>query len=814
MHNKFTLRAQNALNTAKDIAGELGHTYIGSEHILYGLINESESVAAKLLESKGATAARIKDIILNYSGVGAKTTLSANDMTPRTKKIIESSSHEASASFSHFIGTEHLLLAMLGEPECVGVKILSSISISSSDLRGELLSFLANSKKGEKSKAETRTVSFDKGDFPTLAAHGRDLNLMARMRKTDPVIARGREIERVIQILSRRTKNNPCLIGEPGVGKTAIAEGLAEAIVEGNIPDTLKDKIIVTLDISSMIAGTKYRGEFEERMKAIIEEISRKGDVILFIDEIHTIVGAGAAEGAIDAANILKPALARGEIQVIGATTIGEYRKHIEKDSALERRFQAVRVDEPSEETAIKILLGLRDRYEAHHKLKISDEAIEAAVTLSRRYITDRYLPDKAIDLLDEAASKIRIRVYAPTSKLKKLDDKIRQIEHEKEEAIKLQDFEKAALLRDEEEEARKSYEREREKSKHEESNTQTVTADDVADIVTEWTGIPVKALQNEENGNLQRLDESLSSRVIGQEEAIKSLSLAIKRGRTGLKDPDRPIGAFLFLGPTGVGKTELAKALSLSLFGSRDALIRIDMSEYMEKHSISRLIGSPPGYVGYGEPGQLTEKVRRRPYSVLLIDELEKAHPDILNLLLQLLDDGILTDAQGITVSFRNTIIIMTSNVGASELYGKQRLGFSSVTDEKKDLHSSLTPILKSTFKPEFINRLDEVIIFNPLTNEDIFKITELMVNRLCGRIGKMGIEASFTDEAIRLIADKGYNKSYGARELRRTLSQMAEDPLAEEILGGSIKSGDSITAEASEGKIVYKRLKSRQKK
>ena len=805
MHNKFTLRAQNALETAREFASESGHTYIGSEHILYGLISEGECVAAKLLESKGATPARIKDVIINYSGVGTRTSLNASDMTPRTKKIIENSAYEASNSLSHFIGTEHLLLSLLSEADCVGVKILSSINISPSDLRSEILSFLSNGKKGERVKRDGDSTLV-RSEFPTLHSHGRDLNLLAKTHKVDPVIGREAEIERVIQILSRRTKNNPCLIGEPGVGKTAIAEGLAEYIVEGNVPDELKNKVIIMLDIPSMIAGTKYRGEFEERMKSALEEISRSKNIILFIDEIHTIVGAGAAEGAIDAANILKPALARGELQVIGATTISEYRKHIEKDSALERRFQSVMVNEPTEETAIKILQGLRDKYESHHKLKISDDAINTAVSLSVRYINDRFLPDKAIDLLDEAASKVKIRAYSPSENAKILEDKIRQIEIDKENAICLQDFERAAVLRDEEELLRKKYNDQRDEASGENTSS-IVTSDDVSDIVTEWTGIPIKLLQGEESNNLSNLESTLNEAIIGQDEAIKSISKAIKRGRTGLKEPDKPIGTFLFLGPTGVGKTELAKVLARALFGNQSSLIRIDMSEYMEKHTVSRLIGSPPGYVGHGEPGQLTEKVRRKPYSVLLFDEIEKAHPDVHNILLQILDDGILTDSNGTTVNFKNTIIIMTSNVGASDVYGKQRLGFSPLSEESSDARSSLLSILKTTFPPEFINRLDEIVIFKPLTIESIYAITRSLSENLKRKTSAIGIELTFTDECIRFISEKGYSKSYGARELRRTLTQLAEDTLAEKILSGEIKAGDVVTATLEDDRIVFKK-------
>ncbi len=809
MNNKFTQKAQNSLSEAQKIASEMGHTYIGSEHILYGLISESESVASKLLESKGANIGKIKEIIAEYAGTGQKTSLSASDMTPRSKKIIELSAYEASNTSSRYIGTEHILLAMLSENECVGIKILNSMSININELRSELLAFFTGTENTRQGKQKNTAVSaFNKGDFPALSLYGRDLNTLAKLKKTDPIIARENEILRVIQILSRRTKNNPCLIGEPGVGKTAIVEGLAEYIVEENVPENLKNKTIVTLDISSMIAGAKYRGEFEERMKNVMEEVSKNPNIILFIDEFHTIVGAGAAEGAVDAANILKPALARGEMQLIGATTIEEYRKHIEKDSALERRFQPVFVEEPSENDAIKILFGLKDKYESHHNLKISDEAIKAAVYLSKRYIPDRFLPDKAIDLIDEASSKIRISNGSLTNILKNLDDKIKQIEQDKETAIKMQDFERASVLRDEQKMAKEEYKVQYSMQMLEKSKNSVVTEKDIADIVTSWTGIPIRELQDEGFNNLNNLENQLKENIIGQDDAVSSVAKAIKRSKTGLKNPNRPSGVFLFLGPTGVGKTELAKALALSLFGDKNAMVRLDMSEYMEKHTVSRLIGSPPGYIGYGEAGQLTEKIHRRPYSLLLLDEIEKAHPDVLNLLLQIMEDGFLTDAQGRKVDFRNTIIIMTSNAGAAELSHKTKLGFGdNDSDEKKDekAKNAVKGAVRSIFRPEFINRLDEIIVFNKLNSNDIEKITLIMLKEVSDRINRLNIEIVFTDALVKFISQKGYDNAYGARQLRRTITTLIEDGFANEILSKKIKPGDKVKADTKDGEIIY---------
>ncbi len=811
MNNNFTQKAQNSLSEAQKIASELGHTYIGSEHILYGLINEKDSVASKLLESKGANAERVKEIISDYAGVGTRTELSADDLTPRSKRIIELSAYEVANTSSRYIGTEHILLAMLSEPDSVGLKILSSIGININDLRSELLAFFTGSGNLRQKSHKNSPNANSSSDTPALSSYGRNLNALAKMKKTDPIIGREKEIERVIQILSRRTKNNPCLIGEPGVGKTAIVEGLAERITKGDVPENLISKTLVTLDISSMIAGAKYRGEFEERMKSVMEEVSKNTDVILFIDELHTIVNAGAAEGALDAANILKPALARGEIQIIGATTIEEYRKHIEKDSALERRFQSVIISEPSEDQALKILLGLRERYEKHHGLKISDEALDAAVYLSKRYIPDRFLPDKAIDLIDEAASKIRVSNNAPSEEVKNSENKIKQIEGQKEKAIQLQDFELAAKLRDEELRAREEYKRHYIISIDERANGSVVKKEDVADVVTAWTGIPVRELCRAENDNLSNLESDLKKHIIGQDEAVNAISRAVKRSKMGLQNPLRPTGVFLFLGPTGVGKTELAKALAISLFGDKNAMIRLDMSEYMEKHSVSRLIGSPPGYVGYGEAGQLSEKVHRRPYSLILLDEIEKAHPDVLNILLQVMDDGFLTDAQGRKIDFKNTIIIMTSNIGASLLAKKSHLGFSDTENKKLEGERAKMAVkseMKRAFSPEFINRLDEIIIFNSLTKENIGEISRIMLKELSERIKRLNIDISFSDNAIERVSSLGYDDIYGARQLRRTVTLLIEDELANELLKGSVKAGDRILADAEGDKITFKKL------
>lgn len=821
MMNRFTQKAQNVLNLALQNASEMGHTYIGSEHLLLGLLGETSGVAAHYLKERGADADKIRNAIVQMSGMGSPTAVSAADMTPRTKNIIESSLYESQKNGQNYIGTEHLLLALLGERDSVAVRILESLGVSVSDLRQDLISFLGSS-SGDRMSANpshfsgAETSGNPSGGIdgaPTLKNYGRDLTALAKNGKMDPIIGRDAETERVIQILSRRTKNNPCLIGEPGVGKTAVVEGLAQRIVAGNVPENLRDKSIVTLDIAAMIAGAKYRGEFEERFKNVMEEVRKNPDIILFIDEIHTIIGAGAAEGAVDAANIIKPALARGEMQVIGATTISEYRKHIEKDAALERRFQSVNVGEPSKEETLLILKGLRDKYEAHHKLRISDEAMEAAVNLSVRYIADRFLPDKAIDLIDEAASRRRISAHTSPDGLKELEKKLQDMIHEKEEAISAQDFERAAHLRDEEQKLKADYDAKKaEWERTENSKDLTVTAEDIADVVTQWTGIPVNRLLEEENDKLLRLDELLKARVIGQDEAVEAVSKAIRRGRMGLKDPRRPVGSFIFMGPTGIGKTELAKALAEVMFGDRNAMIRLDMSEYMEKHSVSKLIGSPPGYVGFEEGGQLTEKIRRKPYSVVLFDEIEKAHPDVFNILLQVLEDGILTDSQGRHVDFRNTVLILTSNVGAAEMGAAKSLGFTAASEamnERDARRGRMMNALKATFRPEFLNRIDDIIVFNSLREPDIEKIASLMLSDVIARIGSLGIEVTFDASVPALLAKEGFDETYGARPLRRAVVRMVEDAFSTEMLEGNIRAGDRITATVRDGKIVFEKQK-----
>ena len=814
MNNRFTAKAQNVLNNALRIAAALGHTYIGSEHLLLSLAAEGEGVAAKLLAARGVTPDDIQRVLVETAGQGTMSHVTPTDMTPRTKRILEASAVESEKCGQNYIGTEHLLLALLSERDSVAVQILEELGISADDLKNDVIAFLNDSPAAGKREKGARENGEAKGVLaktPSLANYGRDLTEMARTGKLDPIIGRDTETERVIQILSRRQKNNPCLIGEPGVGKTAVVEGLAEKIVNGYVPENLKNKSIVTLDVAGMIAGAKYRGEFEERLKSIMEEVRKNPDIILFIDEIHTIVGAGAAEGAVDAANILKPALARGEMQVIGATTIAEYRAHIEKDAALERRFQSVMVGEPTPEESVAILKGLRDKYEAHHKLKISDEAIEAAVNLSKRYIADRFLPDKAIDLVDEAASKLRISAHTSPEGLKETEQRIATLKREKEEAISAQDFEKAAKLRDEEKNAEEAYQKAKTEWENEvKGQALTVTATDIADVVTQWTGIPVSRLMEEESERLLHLEELLGKRVIGQDAAVSAVAKAIRRGRMGLKDPKRPIGSFIFLGPTGVGKTELTKALAELLFGDPNAMIRLDMSEYMEKHSVSKLIGSPPGYVGYEEGGQLTEKIRRRPYSVVLFDEIEKAHPDVFNILLQVLEDGVLTDSQGRKVDFKNTILIMTSNVGASALTGpaKGTLGFSEKPEEEnteKVAHDRVMDALKATFRPEFLNRIDDIIIFNRLTEEDIKKIAHLMLSEVGARIHDLGIEITFDDSVAALMAKEGFDAVYGARPLRRAIVRLVEDPFSGEMLEGKIKAGDKVNAVEKDGKVEF---------
>ena len=820
MNSRFTQSAQNALNSALEFARDFGHTYIGSEHILLGLLEEADGVASKLLVSKGAVLNSIKDTVKEISGEGKKTNVTAADMTPRTKKIIETSAYQAMRLGQNYIGTEHLLLGLIAESDCVGVRILAAQNVNVNELASDLVNYIKGVDEGgfddvqpnsPKSMGDIRKNGgkTQLKDAPTLKQYGRDLTALAKEGKLDPIIGRDTETQRVIQILSRRTKNNPCLIGEPGVGKTAVAEGLAQKIVEGNVPETLAGKILVTLDISGMIAGAKYRGEFEERLKNVMSEVAKNPNIILFIDEIHTLIGAGAAEGAVDAANILKPALARGEMQVIGATTIEEYRKYIEKDAALERRFQSVMVGEPSKEEAILILKGLRDKYESHHKVKITDEAIEAAVNLSTRYINDRFLPDKAIDLIDEAASKIRINNFTKPDGIKDIEEEIKNIDSELEEAIKAQDFEKAAVIRDKRKELTEKYDEQKKAWKEKAGGENlAVSYEDIADIVTLWTGIPVKKLAEEESERLLKLEDILKERIIGQDDAVSSVARAIKRGRMGLKDPKRPMGSFLFLGPTGVGKTELTKALADMLFGDPNAMIRIDMSEYMEKHSVSKLIGSPPGYVGYDEGGQLTEKIRRKPYSVVLFDEIEKAHPDVFNMLLQVLEDGILTDSQGRRVDFKNTVIIMTSNVGASALETKRSMGFASSDNtekEKEDVKTLLMSHLKQTFRPEFINRIDEIIIFNKLTQPDIERISNIMLEEVGRRIEALGVTIKFDESVTKLVSKEGFDPAFGARPLRRTIQRLIEDSFSTEMLEGKIQKGDVVTVKEVDGKVEY---------
>ena len=805
MYYKFTARAEKALEYAQDIAMELGHNYIGTEHLLYGLIEEGTGVASKVLQNQNLTAEKVKDSIEEIVGVG-ESIEDSNEIsfTPRTKRVIENAFLEARRLGTEYIGTEHLLIGIMKEGDCVATRIMLEEDVNPQNLYNELVKVL--SEEGEENTENSNQSN--KGSYnstPTLNQYGTDLTKMAKEGKLDPVIGRKEEIQRVIQILSRRTKNNPCLIGEPGVGKTAVAEGLAEKIVAGDVPETLKDKRVVSMDIASMVAGAKYRGDFEERIKKALKEVKKAGDVIIFIDEIHTIVGAGSAEGAVDAANILKPLLARGEIQLIGATTLKEYRKYIEKDAALERRFSPVTVNEPTEEETIQILYGLRDKYEAHHNVKITDEAIKSAVELSSRYINDRYLPDKAIYLIDEAASKVRMRSYTEPDSFKELKDAIEKLDKEKEEAIRVQDFEKAAKIRDKENAKKKELENAKKEWETKSSkNVSTLKEEDIANVISSWTGIPVAKVSQSENDKLKNLEANLHKRVIGQDEAVSAVAKAIKRSRMGLKDPNKPIGSFLFLGPTGVGKTELSKALAENLFGSEDSLIRIDMSEYMESHSVAKLIGSPPGYVGYDEAGQLTEKVRRKPYSVILFDEIEKAHPDVMNMLLQVLDDGRLTDSQGRTVNFKNTVIIMTSNVGAKLITDKKTLGFieekESGEKEYQDIKKDVMGELKKEFKPEFLNRIDEIIVFHKLEDDQIRKIVDIMLNNLAKLLKEQGIKLTVDEKAKDLVAKKGTDKSFGARPLKRAIQTMVEDKIAEAMLDGKIKKEAKVTAKDDE--------------
>ena len=812
MMQRFTDDAQRVLSFAQEAALELGHDYVGTEHVLIGLTKVKNGVAAKALEELNIVTEDIFEAVEEQVGRGNKKATSIY-MTPRVKNVLELAVQVANRMNHNYVGTEHILLGLLSDGGGVAVGILRAMNIRTDDIVEAIRHILGSSTNGDHSGQEGAN---NNGDLGELTDFGTDLNESAKQGKIDPVIGRDTEIQRVIQILSRRTKNNPVLIGEPGVGKTAIAEGLAQRIVNGNVPEILRNKRIISLSISSMLAGAKYRGEFEERLKKAIDEVQQHKDMIIFIDEIHTLVGAGATEGAMDAANILKPALARGEFQVIGATTLDEYKKHIEKDAALERRFQPVQVGEPNEEDALEILRGLRDRYEAFHKAKITDEALKAAVTLSSRYITDRFLPDKAIDVVDEAASKVRMKVFSAAPDVKALEDRLNTVKKEKEAAVTSQDFEKAAKLRDEEQALVKEIDDKKTVAKEESDQKLIVTEEDIASVVAQWTGIPVTKIAEEESETLLHLEDELHKRVIGQDDAVTAVAKAVRRARAGLKDPKRPIGSFLFLGPTGVGKTELARALASSLFGDESAMIRLDMSEYMEKHTVSRLVGAPPGYVGYEEGGQLTDAVRRKPYSVILLDEVEKAHADFFNILLQVLDDGRLTDSQGRTVDFRNTVIIMTSNLGAKALHkNSTELGFlapkkaeSHSNDSKKidfkEAKKSVLDAVKRHFRPEFLNRIDEMIVFHPLTEEDLTKIVIILMSDVIKRLGERDLHLEITPEAMKLLVKEGSDFTMGARPLKRAIQRLIEDPVSDLILKGEAIAGKTIKANAKDNDIV----------
>ena len=811
MMERYTPQAQEALGLAVGVAETLNHGYVGTEHLLIGLLQEGTGVAAKVLEENGVEEDRVIELVSQL--IAPNPTVQTADRTaytPRARRVIENSYREAVRFKAAQIGTEHILIAMLREGDCVASRLLNTIGVNIQKLYIDLLAAMGEDAPAAKDDLQGARAGKRGNATPTLDSYSRNLTQLATAGKLDPVIGREQEIQRVIQILSRRTKNNPCLIGEPGVGKTAVVEGLAQMIASGDVPETIADKRVVTLDLSGMVAGSKYRGEFEERIKKVISEVVESGDVLLFIDEIHTIIGAGGAEGALDASNILKPSLARGEIQLIGATTINEYRKYIEKDSALERRFQPVTVDEPTEEESVAILKGLRSRYEEHHKVEITDNALEAAVKLSSRYINDRFLPDKAIDLIDEAASKVRLQNYTKPDKIKVYEAEIDGLEEAKEEAIKKEAYEKAGEIKKKQEKLREKIAQTMEKwQKDKESKKLIVSDNEIADVVSGWTRIPVRKLAEEESERLRNLEGILHQRVVGQEEAVTAISKAIRRGRVGLKDPKRPIGSFLFLGPTGVGKTELSKALSEAMFGTENALIRVDMSEYMEKHSVSKMIGSPPGYVGYDEGGQLSEKVRRNPYSVILFDEIEKAHPDVFNILLQVLDDGHITDAQGRKIDFKNTIIIMTSNAGAENIISPKRLGFGMVSDAKADytfMKDRVMDEVKRLFKPEFLNRIDEIIVFHQLTREHIKGIADIMLGTISKRCKEqLGIGLEATDSAKEHLIDKGYDDKYGARPLRRTIQNLVEDRMAEEMLDGSIKAGSLVEVGFDGEKLTF---------
>lgn len=818
MFSRFTERAQKVIMYAQQEAQSFQHGYVGTEHILLGILREEEGIARKLLNNTGVTIENVRNLVEEYEGKGdAELFKNEIPLTPRTKRLLELSLLESRNLGHNYITPEHILLALIRESEGVAYTILSNLGADFEKLRKEIVNSMAGGMPGEQPSASKAAPHKAHGGeaTPNLDQFGRDLTGMASEGKLDPVIGRDKETQRLLEILSRRIKNNPCLIGDPGVGKTAVVEGLAQRIVSGNIPEILKDKRVVTLDLSSMVAGSKYRGEFEDRLKKVMEEIRKAGNIILFIDEIHTIIGAGGAEGAIDASNILKPALARGEIQCIGATTIDEYRKHIEKDSALERRFQPITVGEPSKEEALQILMGLRDKYEAHHRVKITDEAIDAAVNLSDRYITDRYLPDKAIDLIDEAAAKVRIQNLTAPPDLKELEEKIEKATKEKEDAIRVQDFEKAARLRDKEKELKDKLENQKGnwKAQNEGSTHHIVGEPEIAAVVSRWTNVPVEKLTEKESERLLKLEEILHNRVIGQEEAVKSIARAVRRSRVGLKDPKRPIGSFIFLGPTGVGKTELSKALAEAMFGDENSMIRIDMSEYMEKHAVSRLIGSPPGYVGYDEGGQLTEKVRRNPYSVVLFDEIEKAHPDVFNILLQILEDGRLTDGKGKTVNFKNTIVIMTSNVGANTIKKQKTLGFATYSEKEAEneyekMKDNVMEELKRSFRPEFLNRIDDIIVFHQLAEGDLKHIVKLMLKTVAERVKEQDITLQFDESAEEFLSKEGYDVTYGARPLRRAITKAVEDKLSEEILRGSIKRGDRVEVTSQDNELKFYRV------
>ena len=812
MMQRFTDDAQRVLSLAQEAALELGHDYVGTEHVLIGLTKVKNGVAAKALEELGLVTEDIFEAVEQHVGRGNKKATSIY-MTPRVKHVLELAIQVANHMNHNYVGTEHILLGLLSDGSGVAVAILRAMNIRSNDIVEAIRSILGSNKGSNNGGQEGLNSNNDLGELSDFAT---DLNESAKQGKIDPVIGRDTEIQRVIQILSRRTKNNPVLIGEPGVGKTAIAEGLAQRIVTGNVPEILRNKRIISISIGSMLAGAKYRGEFEERLKKAIDEVQQHDDMIIFIDEIHTLVGAGATEGAMDAANILKPALARGEFQVIGATTLDEYKKHIEKDAALERRFQPVQVGEPNEEDALEILKGLRDRYEAFHKAKITDEALTAAVSLSSRYITDRFLPDKAIDVVDEAASKVRMKVFSAAPDVKALEDRLNTVKKEKEAAVTSQDFEKAAKLRDEEKSLSKEIDDKKSVAKEKSDQKLIVTEEDIATVVAQWTGIPVAKIAEEESETLLHLEEELHKRVVGQDEAVTAVAKAVRRARAGLKDPKRPIGSFLFLGPTGVGKTELARALASSLFGDESAMIRLDMSEYMEKHTVSRLVGAPPGYVGYEEGGQLTDAVRRKPYSVILLDEVEKAHADFFNILLQVLDDGRLTDSQGRTVDFRNTVIIMTSNLGAKALHkNSPELGFlaakkadSNVDENKgidfKEAKKSVMDAVKRHFRPEFLNRIDEMIVFHPLTEEDLKEIVTILMSDVTKRLEERDLHLEITTEAMKLLVKEGSDFTMGARPLKRAIQRLIEDPVSDLILKGDAKEGKIIKADAKDNDLV----------